>query len=214
MLLDQNKQMEALMSQNQALQDLITKISKNINGDIFLAMSHDDVENQSINPEFNVSIAPLKGQGSTYSEGENIRFLVKASRDCYIKVIYLSSTGEGSTSETKMNTLLFPNVHDQANRVIAWKPSIIGKKNELVVQEPYGKDIVTVVASLTQFPDYEQILREAHNSGGYYQTVTRSVSEAVHTRGIVVTPTTNYMGTSSTPVSFVSDTCFIITRRK
>jgi DNA-binding Xre family transcriptional regulator len=213
MLLDQHKKMDALMSQNKALQDLIAKISENIQGDHFLALTQDDVKNQIRNPGFNVTITPLKGEGADYYKGESIRFIVKASRDCYIKVIYLSSIGEGTTAETKMNTLLFPNVHDQANHIMAGKPMIIGKKNELIVQKPFGKDIVTVVASLSQFTGLEKILRQAAEGGGYYQTVTRSVSDAVHTRGIGVIAPPSAGKTSSADGSFVSDTCFIITRK-
>jgi len=212
MLQDQNRKMDVLMSQNKALQDLIAKISENIQGDHFLALTQDDVKNQIKNPEFNVTITPLKGQGTNYYEGETIRFLVKASRNCYIKVIYLSSIGDGTSGETKMNTLLFPNVHDRDNFILAGKPTIIGKKDELIVQKPYGKDIVTVVASLKQFTDLEENLRQAAKSGGYYQIVTRSISEAVVIRGIGVEPA-KAMSTSSTHESSVSDTCFIITRK-
>jgi len=207
MLRDQNKKMDALMSQNQALQDLIAKISKNIQGDHFLALSQDDVKSQIENPEFNVTITPLKGQGAVYHEGESIRFLVKSSKDCYIKVIYYSSIADGGNGETKINTMLFPNVHDRGNFIMAGKPTIIGKKDELIVQKPYGKDIVTVVASLKQFTGIEESILQAVKNGGYYQKVTTSVDDAVTFRGIGVTKT------SSAHESSVSDTCFIITRK-
>jgi len=213
MLRDQNKKMEALMSQNKALQELLAKVANNIHEDHLLALTEDDVKNQSRNPDFNVKITPLKGQGADYYEGESIRFIVKASRDCYIKVIYLSSIGDDAAGETKMNTLLFPNVHDRDNFIMAGKSTIIGKKDELIVQKPYGKDIVTVVASLRQFTDIEESLRQAAESGGYYQRVTESVSDALGTRGLGVAPLKS-ISTSSCHGSFVSDTCFIITRRK
>ncbi len=212
MLLDQNKKMEVLMSQNKVLQDLIAKISNNIQGDHFLALTQDDVKNQIKNPGFNVTITPLKGQGAVYNEGESVRFIVKASRDCYIKVIYLSSIADDDAGETKMNTLLFPNAHDQGNFIMAGKSMIIGKMDELVVQKPYGKDIVTVVASLRQFTDIKESLRQAAASGQYYQKVTRNISDAVKSRGIGVAPPSTGK-TSSATGSFVSDTCFIITRK-
>jgi hypothetical protein len=212
MLRDQNKKMEVLMSQNKALQELLAKISNNIQRDHFLALTQDDVKNQSNNPEFNVKITPLKGQGADYYEGESIRFRVEASINCYIKVIYLSSIGDGAAGETRMNTLLFPNVHDQNNFIMAGKPTIIGKMGELIVQTPYGKDIVTVVASLSQFTDIEESLRKAKASGQYYQKVTRNISDAVNSRGIgVAPPRTGKI--SPVSGSFVSDTCFIITRK-
>ena len=212
MLRDQNKKMEALMSQNKALQELLTKVSNNIHGDHFLALTEDDIKNQSKNPEFNVKITPLKGDGADYYDGESIRFLVKASRNCYIKVIYLSSIGDADAGEIKMNTLLFPNVHDRDNYIRAGKTTIIGKKDELIVQKPYGKDIVTVVASLRQFANIEESLRQAAASGQYYQKVTRNISDAVKSRGIGVVPASTGK-TASASGSFVSDTCFIITRK-
>jgi len=212
MLRDQNKKMETLMSQNKALQELLAKISNNIHGDHFLALTQDDVKNQSKNPKFNVKITPLKGQGADYYDGESIRFRVEASRNCYVKVIYLSSIGDGAAGENKMNTLLFPNVHDRDNFIMAGRPTIIGKMDELVVQKPYGKDIVTVVASIQQFTDIEESLRKAAASGQYYQKVTRNISDAVKSRGIGVAPPST-VKTSPSSGTFVSDTCFIITRK-
>ena len=213
MLRDQNKKMEALMSQNKALQELLSKVANNIHEDHFLALTQDDVKNQSKNPEFNVKITPLKGQGADYYDGETIRFRVEASRNCFIKVIYLSSIGDDAAGETKMNTLLFPNVHDRDNFIEAKRPTIIGKMGELVVQTPFGKDIVTVVASLSQFTDIEESLRQAAKNGKYYQRITRSVSDAVRSRGIGVVAPPSTGKTSSATGDFVSDTCFIITRK-
>jgi hypothetical protein len=212
MLRDQNKKMEALMAQNKAFQDLFAKVSNNIQRDHFLALTQDDVKNQSNNPGFRVKITPLKGQGAYYDDGESIRFRVEASRNCYIKVIYLSSIGDNAAGERRMNTLLFPNVHDRDNYIRAGEPMIIGKMGELVAQTPYGKDIVTVVASLTQFTDIDESLRRAATSGQYYQSVTRNVSDAVRSRGIGVAPPSR-IKTSSSNGTFVSDTCFIITRK-
>jgi hypothetical protein len=212
MLRDQNKKMEALIAQNKALQDLFAKVSNSIQRDHFLALTQDDVKNQSNNPGFKVKITPLKGQGAYYYDGESIRFRVEASRNCYIKVIYLSSIGDNAAGEKRMNTLLFPNVHDRDNYIRAGEPMIIGKMGELVAQTPYGKDIVTVVASLTQFTDIDESLRRAAASGQYYQSVTRNVSDAVRSRGIGVVPR-NRIKTSSSSGTFVSDTCFIITRK-
>ena len=79
------------MAQNKALQDLFAKISNNIQRDHFLALTRDDIKNQSNNPEFKVKITPLKGQGAYYHDGESIQFRVEASKNCYIKVIFLPS---------------------------------------------------------------------------------------------------------------------------
>jgi len=59
MLRDQNKKMESLMSQNKALQELLAKISNNIKGDHFLALTQDDVRNQSKNTRNSTLELPL-----------------------------------------------------------------------------------------------------------------------------------------------------------
>jgi len=205
-------QMEALMTQSKTLQELFAKISNNIQGDHFLALTQDDVKNQSKNPAFTVTITPLKGQGADYYDGESIRFRVQASRDCYVKVIYLSSISDEGTGETRMNTLLFPNPHDPNNFIRGGETVIIGKMGELVAQTPYGKDIVTVVASQSQFTDIEESLRKAVASGQYYHNVTRNVGDVIRSRGIGVAPPGS-VKTSPTTGSFVSDTCFIVTRK-
>jgi Domain of unknown function (DUF4384) len=207
-----SEQMEALMAQNKALQDLFARVSHNIQSDHFLALTQDDVKNQSNHPGFTVKIAPLKGQGAYYYDGENIRFRVQASRNCYIKVIYLSSIGDDTAGETRMNTLLFPNVHDQDNYIAAGETTIIGKMGELVAQPPYGKDIVTVVASLKQFTDIDESLHRAAARGRYDQRITRNVSDAVRSRGIGVA-SRDRLTPSVSGGAFVSDTCFIITRK-
>ena len=130
----------------------------------------------------------------------------------HIKVIYLSSIGDDATGERRMNTLLFPNVHDRDNYIRAGEQMIIGKMGELVAQPPFGKDIVTVVASLTQFTDIDESLRRAAASGKYYQSVTRNIRDAVRSRGIGVAPRSRLKKASSGG-TFVSDTCFIITRK-
>jgi len=213
MLRDQNKKMEVLMSQNKALQELLAKISNKIHEDHFLALTQDDVKNQSKNPAFTVTITPLKGQGVNYYDGESIRFRVQASRDCYVKVIYLSSISDEGAGETRMNTLLFPNPHDPNNFIRGGETVIIGKMGELVAQTPYGKDIVTVVASQSQFTDIQESLRKAVASGQYYHNVTRNVGDVIRSRGIGVAPPGS-VKTSPTTGSFVSDTCFIVTRKR
>ncbi len=57
-------------------------------------------------------------QQPDYYNGEKIKFKIKATQDCYIKVIYLSTAGKGRKTQT-INTLLFPNVHDQKNKLRA-----------------------------------------------------------------------------------------------
>lgn len=138
--------------------------------------------------------------------------------DCYIKVIYLSTAGKGRKAQT-INTLLFPNVHDQNNKLKAGETKIIGKLGELEVQPPFGKDVITVIASEKQFTDIKETLRKAQ--GGYYSETVSNTRGAVNlrTRGIgVVQPAnlpvgTQYQGTTA-DTQTATDTCFIVSHTK
>jgi hypothetical protein len=213
-------QIDELMRQNQMLKHLLEGISENIQKDYFLTLADDDVKHKSLNPEFWVQIEPGKGQGATYFSGEKIRYNVKASRGSYIKVIYLSSTGNKTGSLKRMNTLLFPNVHDRNNWIRAGEVKTIGRYGELEIQPPYGQDVITVVASEQQFSDLDQTLK--HAQGGYYSEVTANTRGAlqVRTRGIAVArpaPKKSEGGAGKMPAAeakITSDTCFIVSEPK
>lgn len=209
----QDAKIEAVIRQNEALTGLMAKLADSIQRDQFLALAQDDVKNKNAQPQFDVRIAPLKGQGADYFEGERIQFKVTANRDCFVKVIYLSSIGEGQSSETRINTLLFPNVHDRSNRLQANKELVIGSQGELIVQPPFGKDIVTVVASPNQFGDIDELLAKA--DGVYYSEITgssRSVLQ-LRSRGIGVAGQPNLAASAGKAV-FASDTCFIVSHKR
>jgi hypothetical protein len=159
-------------------------------------MVEDDVTKQQANQLLKVTILPEKGQHAAYVEGETIRFIATANRDCYIKVIYLSTIDNGNNNKTRINTLIFPNAHDQNNRIKAHEPTLIGRYDELEVQPPFGKDIITVVASATQFDDIRSLIEES--GGEYYSYKTNSIRGAVKARGVGVKK------------KAVTDTCFII----
>ena len=213
----QQEQITQLMRQNRQLQEILLQLAGKVQQDYFLALTSEDLKNSGQNPDFSVTIHPEKGQGATYYHGEKIRFQVKASRDCYIKVIYLSSTDEASGGRRKMNTLLFPNPHDRDNRIRAGRTYIIGRYDELEVQAPYGKDVVTVMASVNQFTDVKKLIKAG--DGGFYTEVTNDTRGAIQmrTRGIsVVRPAegTRPAGGANepSPVKIASDTCLIISR--
>lgn len=194
---DQTQRLDLLMRQNQILTQQLAQILKLIQKDPYLAMVEDDVKNQQADEKLKVTITPEKGPNSIYTAGETIRFLVTANGDCYIKVIYASSIGSGSTRERFINTLLFPNPHDRDNKVSAGVTTLIGRENELVVEPPFGKDIITVVASARQFTDIDTVL--TNGEGQYYSYETHSTRGAVKARSIGVRKK-------------ATDTCFIITR--
>jgi len=134
----QSQKIDELISQNKEFKNLLNRIAKNIKNDYFLALTDDDVKYSGKSSGFNVRIEPEKGQGADYYNGEKIKFKIRATRDCYIKVIYLSTAGKGRKTQT-INTLLFPNVHDQNNRLKAKETKVIGKLGELEVQPPFQR---------------------------------------------------------------------------
>ncbi|MBN1850857.1 MAG: DUF4384 domain-containing protein [Deltaproteobacteria bacterium] len=215
----QGEQIRELIRQNRNLQDMLARIGDRIQNDYFLALANDDLEYQDLNPDFKVTIDPDKGQGADYAEGEKVRFRICASRGCYIKVIYLSSVAEKAGTEKKTNTLLFPNEHDRDNWIGPGELKVVGDRGELEVQPPFGKDIITVIASVNQFSDLKDLLARAR--GGFYSedTVNARGALSLRTRGVaVVQPETGWAipvgGTHVQTVPTATDTCFIISRPK
>lgn len=216
----QSEQIAILIQQNKDLKTLLSHLSGEIQSDYFLSLADDDLKNQSVNTEFWVNIEPDQGQGATYVSGDRVSFRVRASRKCFVKVIYLSSTGEGAdASKQMMNTLLFPNQHDSDNQIGAGEVKVIGKMGELEIQPPYGRDIVTIIASENQFTDIPEKLNAG--AGGYHSVVTLSARDAINirNRGIAVKmpangskPTSEMNGLR--PGSIATDTCFIVSRPK
>jgi hypothetical protein len=195
---NQATQLDLLIRQNQFLAQKLTQLSDSVREDHFLAMVEDDVQNQEINQTLEVTITPQRGAYATYVAGDTIRFVVTANRDCYVKVIYLSTIDRNHHNETRQNTLIFPNAHDKNNFIKAKQPILIGRYDELEVQPPFGKDVVTVVASPTQFNDIKELLQKSE--GEYYAYTTNSIRGAVKARGI------------GAKKDAVTDTCFIISK--
>jgi len=212
----QSQKIDELINQNKEFKDLLSRIARSIKNDYFLALTDDDVKHGGKSRDFKIRIESEKGQGADYYNGEKIKFKIKATRDCYIKVIYLSCAGKGRKTQT-INTLLFPNVHDQNNRIRAGETKVIGKLGELEVQPPFGKDVITVIASEKQFTDIKETLRKAES--GYYSETVSNTRGAVAFRGIGVVQPANlpvgsqYQGTTAT-TQIATDTCFIVSHLK
>jgi ElaB/YqjD/DUF883 family membrane-anchored ribosome-binding protein len=214
----QSQKIDELIKQNNEFKILLNRIAGSIKNDYFLALTDDDVKQGDNIQDFKVKIKSEKGQGADYYNGEKIKFKISATRDCFIKVIYLSTSGKGRKTQT-INTLLFPNVHDENNRLMAREKKIIGALGELEVQPPFGKDVITVIASEKQFTDIKETLQKAE--GGYYSESVSSTRGAVNlrTRGVgVVQPAnlpvgTQYQGTTAT-TQIATDTCFIVSHLK
>ena len=190
-----NKRTNALIEQNSMLYSALQQLSKRINKDYFL--NYIDNDNSRKYSAFQISIEPLKGQGADYYEGERIKFRVTTTMDCYIKVFYISSDGK--------EIMLLPNLYDQDNRLLAGQKKIIGRKGELIVHSPFGKDVVSVSASITQFTDIEeklQILR-TNKENPYYTRNLQNPLDDVKTRSIGI----------SKPKYFDTDTCYIVSHK-
>lgn len=216
----QQDQISVLIQQNNDLKTLLAGLSREIQSDYFLSLADDDLRIKSENSDFWVKIEPDKGQGATYLGGQKVSFRVRASRKCFVKVIYLSSTGQGAAaSKQMMNTVLFPNQHDPDNQIRAGQVKVIGKMGELEILPPYGKDIVTVIASENPFSDLQQTLKTG--PGGYHSEVTANTRDAVEirSRGIsVAKPAGGSISKpglkKSRPGLVASDTCFIVSRAR
>jgi hypothetical protein len=202
-----------LIKQNEQLQLLVSSITHKVNNDYYLSLSEEDLKSKTLNRKLQVSIVPDKGYGGDYYQKQKIHFRVSATRDCYIKVIYLSSISPDSGLEKKISTMLFPNIHDKNNFVRGGQTAIIGKHGELEIDKPFGKDVITVIASERQFTDIDNSLSQTQ--GTYYSEATSSTRGAIHIRkrGIVVTDKAESYSvpeTKSEAALTASATCFII----
>jgi hypothetical protein len=116
-----------------------------------------------------------------------------------------------------MNTMLFPNIHGRNNRIKHGETKVIGIKGELEVIPPFGRDVVTVVASAKQFSDINAALRKAGD--GYYREFSRNTRGAleIRKRGIGVVkpmnrPHNKNFSQQYVPDTVATDTCFIFSR--
>jgi hypothetical protein len=211
----QQAQIEHVINQNNELKAQLAQIAAQIQKDYFLSLARDDLQAKADDPGFAVRIRPGKGDGADYYSGEKITFFVSATRDCYIKVIYISSTGSNRTDEKRINTVLFPNAHDRNNRIKAGETVVIGKQGEIEVGEPFGQDVVSVVASEQQFTDIASVI--GNPAGGMQSETTASARDAIgmRYRGLkLVTPSGMPAGKATDlaikPDAVATDTCFLV----
>ena len=185
-----NNQMSTMINAQQQLIKNVEKISQNIQSDYFLSYINDDVAIPK--SDLHVKIVPENGRKDFY-EGENIRFWVKSNQDCFIKVLYISKTGE--------EFMIFPNAHDKMNFLKAGVQKTVGERNDLKVIQPLGLDTVTVVASKAQFSNiHEQLML---TNGIYHTQHFRSPLHGVQARAIGVVEEPDFQ-------AYATDTCYII----
>jgi len=196
---NKDQRLNKIIDQQAVLLNKLTRMSSTIQSDYLLSFVSDDILTND--QSFRVYISPSKGQGADYYEGERITFKVSANRNCYIKVMYIQSTGE--------ETLLLPNVYDRNNYVKAGQPIIVGKLGELIILPPFGKDTISVAASETPFSNLVDQLNLAAKLKQQYLTRSLSTpSQAVRTRAVGVVKPLNAIKQLAT------DTCFIVSHSK
>jgi hypothetical protein len=134
-----------------------------------------------------VAVFPDRGKGGVYRDGEQMVIVVKANRDCFVKVFM--TTADGKT------VLVFPNKYDLGNRLLAGKARLLGGEGDrfkFSISKPYGLETLKVIASTQQFRDYDQIAISL-NAGTTFDMITvenRDTVTKYMTRGITVTSNT------------------------
>ena len=170
-------------------------VSNKVNSDYLLTLLEDDIT--KVSSGFEVKIVPEKGQGAIYFQGESIRFTIEANYDCYVKVLYIQSTGE--------ETMLLPNVYDRNNFIKAGQLKIVGKYNEVKVLEPSGRETITIIASKEKIIMGEQLNSALKKNKSFY---TKSVKDPLYAAS------SRLLGVTGNNNSFATDTCFIITKKR
>ena len=103
-----------------------------------------DIAVVNTNPpqDFNVSIRLNKEVGSVYKPGEEVKIFITATKDCYIRVWDIGTSGKV--------TLLYPYKKGQTDFIKAGTTlAIPGPDARYIVNGPEGTEYVQVIASLT-----------------------------------------------------------------
>jgi len=123
-----------------------------------------------------VKVVADRGQGGIYRKGDKLHLFLKANMDCYVKVLYHQVDGT--------QVLIFPNrFHPDGHLVKGRLYQLPPDDNsfELEVQEPFGAELVKVIASTApieieaQKPDANG-LREVRESLGGVLGHTRGIA--------------------------------------
>ena len=90
------------------------------------------------------------GSSATYYEGDEIRVILRANLDCYLRLFYLDASG---------NTIqLFPNSRESADQLQANQEMEIpsaGAGYRFAVQPPFGTEQLVAIASIVPIPETE-----------------------------------------------------------
>jgi len=114
------------------------------------ALSSGDPENATTTPA-NQSIniqAFFNSQSMTYFHRDELKMTVVADRDCYFKIIHIDANNQME--------MIYPNSSDTNNTLKANVPREIFETAKCYLYEPYGAEVILVVASLQKFANIEK----------------------------------------------------------
>jgi hypothetical protein len=164
--------------------------------------SEDKVENGD-EPDVTTAEPPKKDtikveiwtEKDKFSNGDKIKFFVRADRDCYLSLVHVDALGKVK--------ILFPNYYAPSNFVKGKRTYSVPSENagfDFVASEPFGYEIVRAIASKTRQLDIkdtmsvEKVKREADNIFSKTQKISEdspfasfAADAAMVTRGISVT---------------------------
>ncbi|MEE8433952.1 MAG: DUF4384 domain-containing protein, partial [bacterium] len=106
------------------------------------------------NNDFKLDLWIDKGDGGIYREGEKLYVNLKADRDCYVKLVYLTASGQ--------KIVIFPNEYDRNTKIQGNRNYLIPNETagfDFVIEPPFGAEMLIAFASTNPLPvDYGQDL--------------------------------------------------------
>lgn len=144
-----------------------------------IAAAADSMGDIGKNNDFKLDLWIDKGNGATYREGEKLFVNLKADRDCYVKLVYLTASGD--------KIVIFPNEYDRNTKIQGNRNYLIPNATagfDFVIEPPFGAEMLIVFASTKPLPvDYGEKL------GGGMVKLNESISviAKMNRRGVAVT---------------------------
>ncbi|MDQ8181714.1 DUF4384 domain-containing protein [Pelagicoccus sp. SDUM812005] len=122
-----------------------------------------DSQGSELSLEVWVKRAGVNHAERSFRLGDEVRVCVRATKDCYLTLLNVSSDGE--------MTILFPNRHNQNNRIqggITHEIPSDGYGFNIVLEEPLGMDRLKAIATLDPKPLLET---QFDANGDFFQSV-------------------------------------------
>jgi len=100
-------------------------------------------------PNQNINIqAFFNSPSMTYFHRDELQITVMADRDCYFKIIHIDANNQME--------MIYPNSFDRNNYLRANAPREIFEMAKCYLYEPYGAEVILIVASSQQFANIER----------------------------------------------------------